>query len=370
MLAPGSRIARYEIEERLGEGAYGAVYRARDPVLGRTVAIKVIRAEAIAANEANHTRFVREGRAVAALSHPNIVSVFDAGEAEGVAFIVMEYVKGRPLRTFVGDLRVSTRTRMKWLTDVARALAFSHRAGLVHRDIKPENVLIADEGTVKVVDFGIARHTEDELESTQLTREGQMVGTPLYMAPEQMFGEPADARCDQFSWGVMAFELFSGGLPWSPQGGVLTFVESVHRQPPRELVALGGDVPRGVATVVERAIARDAAQRHPSMDAVVAALTARLSASSLPASSGVQPAPISSPSHAVLPYSAPPYSAPPYSAPPYSAPPYSAPPYSAPPYSAPSYPEPPYSTPSYPEPPSGPGSAPSRAGSARAPLPA
>jgi serine/threonine protein kinase len=193
---------RYTIEQPLGEGGMGVVYRARDDRLGRRVALKVLRLDAGATPEARtlaSARLVREARAAAALDHPNAVSIFDVGEHDGAPFIAMELVAGRSLRAAMGDASVTTQEKLQWLADVARALDAAHRAGIVHRDVKPENVMVRTDGIVKVLDFGIARRSAtavDPTASTQasalhtVTAHGTLIGTPEYMAPEQIKGDP------------------------------------------------------------------------------------------------------------------------------------------------------------------------------------
>jgi serine/threonine-protein kinase len=273
-LQPGERLGRYVVEQLIGKGGMGRVYRARDPQLGRRVAIKVlalvdtdpaVRGEAAA-------RMQREARVAAAFSHPNAVAVYDVGEVGGEPFIAMELVAGRPLRAFVGDPTVPTADKLRWLADVARALAAAHRAGLVHRDVKPDNVIVGDDGIVKLLDFGVARRIGgevDPLASTgdgTLTVEGGIVGTPAYMAPEQLNAERVDARADQFSWAAMAWELLAGSRLWKQSGAQL--VAAILTQPAPPLSISG--VSREIADAIARALSKAAAQRFPDMDTIVA----------------------------------------------------------------------------------------------------
>ena len=232
-LPRGSLFNRYRIEEAIGEGGMGRVYRAFDTRLGRMVSLKVLRASDNAEHDA---RLQREARAAAALNHPNAVSIFDVGESvlgdERVRFIAMELIDGRDLRSLSLDPNVPSIQRIRWLADVARALAAAHRAGLVHRDVKPENAMVRSDGVVKVLDFGLARRLTpgDEGEpaaaspraATQplatVTERGIVVGTPVYMSPEQLRGDAVDGRADQFAWAVMAYELLAGRLPWKNTG--------------------------------------------------------------------------------------------------------------------------------------------------------
>ncbi|HEY4121735.1 MAG TPA: serine/threonine-protein kinase, partial [Byssovorax sp.] len=217
MLKPGDTVERYTVEAILGEGGMGSVYRAHDERLERHVALKVVRLEKgedEGARRDSTARLVREARAAAKLDHPNAVSIFDVGELDGTAFIAMELVPGRTLRAALAEIPPpAVGDRVRWLVDVARALAAAHRAGIVHRDVKPENVMVRPDGVVKVLDFGIARRAKRGVDPSAPTEEGTIatltqagvhVGTPAYMAPEQIKGDAIDGRTDQFAWGVLA----------------------------------------------------------------------------------------------------------------------------------------------------------------------
>lgn len=291
MLKSGERVDRYIIEEVLGEGGMGVVYRAVDTNLNRRVALKVVRPEAPSAGgnlrgDAK-ARLLAEARATAALGHPNAVAVFDVGEHEGAPFIAMEFVKGKTLRAFIGDPAIPPARRIRWLTEVARALAAAHRAGLVHRDVKPENVMVRDDGAVKVLDFGIARRVAVAAQApgaisgsagpvipadaiTTLTAGNFMVGTPLYLAPEQIKGDPVDARTDQFAWGVLAYELLMGKVPWQRLEDRMALLASILTDEAPPISAPG--VPPEVGGVVERALRKAPAERFQSMEQVLAIL--------------------------------------------------------------------------------------------------
>jgi serine/threonine-protein kinase len=250
MPAVGDTIDRYVIESVLGEGGMGRVYRALDPRLGRRVALKVLLTEGRSEQEraAAAARMLREARSVAAFSHPNVVAIHDVGEVDGNPFLAMEVVTGDTLRAYVGDPNLTNAHKLEWLIAVARGLGAAHRAGLVHRDIKPENVMVTTDGVVKILDFGIARRAEEPVSAEaavatvpthlpSLTGEGMMIGTPQYMAPEQLQGERVDGRADQFAWGVLAWELFVGTLPWgATKSGaqlVAAVLASVARREPQ-----------------------------------------------------------------------------------------------------------------------------------------
>lgn len=282
MLKPGDRIDRYTVEDVLGQGGMGQVYRAHDERLDRRVALKVVLAEGDEAPERRdegRRRLLREARAAAALDHPNAVAIFDVGEIDDTAYIAMELVSGRTLRSAVGS-SVPLSDRLRWLADVARALAAAHRKNLVHRDIKPENVMVREDGRVKVLDFGIARRAAAPIDPSAptadpslgtLTQAGVQVGTPMYMAPEQIRGDPVDGRVDQFAWGVLAYELLTGRVPWKARDA-LGLVAAILTQAPDPPRALEPALPSGVESVVLRCLAKAADDRFASMDDVVAAL--------------------------------------------------------------------------------------------------
>jgi serine/threonine-protein kinase len=295
MLRPGERVGRYVIEDALGEGGMGVVYRAVDTNLNRRVALKVVRSDAPPASGKSPSgglrtdakaRLLAEARATAALDHPNAIAVYDVGEHEGAPFIAMELVIGKTLRVFIGDPAIPPGRRIRWLTEVARALAAAHKAGLVHRDIKPENVMVRDDGAIKVLDFGIARRTaipaaggvagSPEVAAipadviTTLTAGNFMVGTPLYLTPEQIRGDAVDARTDQFAWGVLAYELLMGKVPWQRLQDRMALLASILTDEAPHVSAPG--VPPEVAGVIERALRKAPSQRFQSMDEILAIL--------------------------------------------------------------------------------------------------
>ncbi|HET7506367.1 MAG TPA: serine/threonine-protein kinase, partial [Kofleriaceae bacterium] len=250
----------------------GRVYRAVDTVLGRRVALKVLAAPASHGTPAI-PRLLREARAAAALSHPNICAVFDVGEADGLPFIAMELVQGTSLRLVLADPTVGVEPRLRWVHDLASALAAAHRLHIVHRDIKPDNVMIASDGRVRLLDFGVAKWEGDggdELAAIgpdhvdpYRTREGEIVGTSGYMAPEQAVGGQVDARTDQFAWGVVAYETISGRHP---------FAADDYLGETRLLSDLVPEVPPGVAQVIARTLEIDRSLRFADMDEIVAVL--------------------------------------------------------------------------------------------------
>jgi serine/threonine-protein kinase len=215
------RIGRYDIERVLGEGAMGVVYEGNDTRLHRKVAVKTILKSALDSDSAREysMRFAREAQAVARLNHPNIVQVFDFAEEGDVAYIVMELVRGRELKTFFdAKERFELKEVVHIMGELCEALHFAHEAGIVHRDIKPANVLIDSQGRVKLTDFGVARIIDPERTLSDKTQAGTVVGTPSYMSPEQVQGHSIDRRSDIFSAGVILYEFLCGAKPFAAQG--------------------------------------------------------------------------------------------------------------------------------------------------------
>jgi serine/threonine-protein kinase len=273
MLPPGAQLAHYRIEALLGEGGMGQVYRAFDDKLHRRVALKVL-----TVTDATSTqRMVREARAAAALEHPNKVSVFELGEVDGTPYLAMELIVGPTLRVFVGDRAIAWQDVVAWLLDVARALDAAHTVGLVHRDIKPDNVMLRDDGVVKVLDFGIARRAAVATDASAPTAAsglasvtgGVIAGTAAYMAPEQVRGDELDGRCDQFAWGVMAFELLVGEHPWGGAREPLALLSAMLTKRPKALKEARPELPTKLSEVVSRALSSDREDRYPSMRALV-----------------------------------------------------------------------------------------------------
>jgi len=209
----GTRVGPYEIDEEVGRGGMGVVYAARDGRLGRTVALKVL-PRAFSRDARARERLAREARAAAALSHPSIATVYALEEIDGELYLASELVPGVTLRSTLADGRLSASRLLEILLQLAEALDAAHRHGIVHRDLKPDNVLLTPDGRIKVVDFGIARSLSPSGEGRALTLTGTAIGTPGYMAPEQLRGEPVDARADVFAFGVIAYELATGVHPF------------------------------------------------------------------------------------------------------------------------------------------------------------
>jgi len=270
---PGDVIAdRYELEELCGSGGMSSVFRARDVQLDRSVAIKILH-ERYVDDPEYVERFRREARAVARLSHPNIVTVIDRGEDNGLQYIVFEHVDGENLKELVvRSGRLPVRRAVELALSVADGLAFAHEHGLVHRDVKPQNVLLSREGDVKVTDFGIARSLDVEHGVTQT---GTVLGTGEYLAPEQASGKPVSPATDVYSLGVVLWELLVGDVPFSGENFVAVALRHVN-EPPPPLRQLRPDVPPRLAAAVERALAKDPYHRFSSMAALASELRACL----------------------------------------------------------------------------------------------
>ncbi len=289
-LAPGSRVGRYRIAGVLGEGGMGVVYQAVDPELGRSIALKLHRLTG--ADERARTRLLREAQALAQLSHPNVIAVFDAGFHDGDVFVAMELAPGETLRTWLTRTKPPLRDVLRMLAAAGRGLQAAHAAGLVHRDIKPANILIGEDGRVRVIDFGLARAPQssadtldtgsadsedepssdarsDDLLHSPLTQAGSIVGTPGYMAPEQYLALAVDHRTDQYSFAVVLYEALFGERPFRAKS----------RNRLRERVLQGLDtlpkrrgMPRRLRRALIKALARDPSERFPSLAPLLAVL--------------------------------------------------------------------------------------------------
>src|SRR5713101_7997475 len=217
-ISPGSRLGPYEIIAPLGAGGMGEVWRARDPRLGREIAIKVL-PEELSSDRERLKRFENEARAASALNHPNIVTIHEIGEADGRAFLVMERIEGQTLRELLLEGALSPRRLLPIAFQIADGLARAHESGIVHRDLKPENLMVTKDGLVKILDFGLAKLAPPETKPGSLTAAptvsigtgaGTVLGTVGYMSPEQASGKPIDYRSDQFSLGAILYEMAAG----------------------------------------------------------------------------------------------------------------------------------------------------------------
>jgi serine/threonine-protein kinase len=279
-------VGRYRLLAPLGQGAMGVVYRAHDPQLERDVAVKLISVRFAAGHgdpKETSTRFAREARVAARLHHPNVVTVFDAGEVDEQLYLVMELVEGETLghRLARGDFP-GTGEALEIVAQTADALAAAHQAGVIHRDMKPGNLLITKRGQVKVADFGIARAMG---ESTELTRTGMMVGSPAYMAPEQVMGKNLDGRADLFSLGVVLYEMLLRRKPF-PADTLTTLVYQILHEDPFDSETVTEQLQPQLAEFLKWTMAKEPAHRVP--DAATFAARARTLAAGL-AGSGTAP---------------------------------------------------------------------------------
>ncbi len=263
---------RYAIEEILGRGGMAGVYRAHDSVLERDVALKVLN-PSLLDDEEHVARFRREARAIAALSHPNLVTVIDRGQVDDCEFIVFELVRGGTLKDLLAKERaLPVAEALGHVRQAARGLGYAHAHGVVHRDVKPQNVLVDELGTAKVTDFGIARLLEHD---GGITESGTIMGTSDYLSPEQATGKDVDERSDQYSLGALLFELLTGEVPYEGEGMVAVALKHVH-DPVPSVRTRRPEVSPEVDALVRRAMAKRPEDRFPTLDDFIAELDACL----------------------------------------------------------------------------------------------
>jgi serine/threonine protein kinase len=259
------KLGAYQIEEEIGRGGLGIVYRARHRLLDRVVALKVLHPHRTSSREFA-ARFRDEGRAMAVLEHPNILRVYDAGEAEGQLFLAMAYLDGRTLATWLRSA-VAQEWALQVTYQLAGALAYAHSRGVIHRDVKPANIMIGPDGHVTLMDFVVARLRD----APGMTLPGVRIGTPYYMAPEQIAGGPVDARCDLYALGVVLHEMLSGSVPFSGPDSEEIYQRHIHDRPP----PLPSACPQWLQQVVERALAKSPEDRFADAAEFLQALGAR-----------------------------------------------------------------------------------------------
>jgi tetratricopeptide (TPR) repeat protein len=265
MLQPGTQVGRYEIQRRLGRGGMGTVYVAHDPVLGRMVAIKVFLSDLDLPDAAE--RFTREARSAAALNHANIVTVHDYGDVSSQPYIVMEYVQGETLAEMIRrKAPVSVTDKLRWMEELCAGAAYAHQLGVIHRDIKPTNLMIDRSGRLKVLDFGIAK-----MLGTLATNATALIGTPGYMAPEQILGKPIDHRSDLFSIGVVCYELLAYAEAF-PGENVPAITHRIVNGEPTPISQLVPDIHPGLVAIVERGLQKNVEDRFESAESVRAAI--------------------------------------------------------------------------------------------------
>jgi serine/threonine-protein kinase len=255
-----ARLGRYEVIDEIGRGAMGVVYRARDPMINRQVALKSIPLAAEFEGEElqdAHSKFFREAEMAGRLSHPHIVTIYDAGEHDGAAYIAMELLRGRHLVDYCCTSHgLPSPVAIEIIAKLAGALHYAHRQGVVHRDIKPANVMFdAPSGELKITDFGIARLTD-----AGRTRTGIVLGTPSYMSPEQLQGRPITGRSDLYSLAVTLFQLLTGQLPFRADS-MLALMMKIAQEPPPRFQSLRPDLPAELGVFFDRALAKEPADR-------------------------------------------------------------------------------------------------------------
>jgi serine/threonine-protein kinase len=258
-----STFGRYELEGKLGEGAMGVVYRARDRNLGRVVALKMLAPE-LGAEDELRLRFQREAEAIGRLSHPNIVAVYDMGEHQGRLYLAMELLEGEDLRALVEkQAQLQPAERVRILAEIAAGVAYAHSRGVVHRDLKPANILLTAGGRVKLLDFGLARLASMDT----ITRRGVILGTPDYMSPEQAMGKIVDFRSDIFSSGAVFYEFLTLQKPFKGKTLHSVLYQIISEQPD-SVLTLNPEVPARLALLVHRMLAKDPDRRPQAMSDV------------------------------------------------------------------------------------------------------
>ena len=269
-IVAGQAIGPYRVASSLGAGGMGDVYLAHDSRLDRKVALKLLPAY-FTRDEQRLMRFQQEARAVSALNHPNIITIFEIGKAESIHFIATEYITGQTLRERMSSGRMNLGEALDVAIQVASALASAHQAGIVHRDIKPENIMLRNDGYVKVLDFGLAKLTDGQVSGTTgptvvmaETNPGVVMGTASYMSPEQARGHEVDSRTDIFSLGVVVYEMVAGRLPFEAES-TSDVIAAILKQQPAPLARYSREVPEEVEWIVTKTLAKDREERYQTV---------------------------------------------------------------------------------------------------------
>jgi Tol biopolymer transport system component/predicted Ser/Thr protein kinase len=267
----GKSLAHYQILEKIGEGGMGVVYKARDTRLNRFAAIKIL-PPGKASDPDRKRRFVQEAQSASALSHPNIITIYDIGYEEGLDFIVMEYLPGRTLDQLIPGHGLRLNELLKYAAQIADALTKAHAAGIIHRDLKPSNIMVTEDGLVKVLDFGLAKLSQTPEDSHEQatrtvrteTRDGSIVGTASYMSPEQAEGKPADARSDIFSFGAVLYEMATGQRAFRGDSSMSTLAAILNKDP-KNASEIAPAVPRDLEKIINRCLRKDPERRFQYM---------------------------------------------------------------------------------------------------------
>lgn len=265
-----NNLGRYEVIKELGRGAMGVVYEAKDPLIDRIVAIKTINLQDLKPDEKQEyeARFYQEARAAGRLNHPNIVTIHDLGESGGMAYIAMELLEGCELHHLLKNAQsLPVEVALNIVIQVASGLAYAHERGIVHRDVKPSNIMVMNGNQVKIADFGIAR-MDSSLLSTQT---GKVLGSPLYMSPEQVLNRPVDARSDIFSVGTLLFRILTGQMPFSGENAHAVMYQIVHEEPQKPS-SMNPLVPEALDTIVTKCLAKNPDERYQRANELAAEL--------------------------------------------------------------------------------------------------
>ncbi|MBR9979831.1 MAG: serine/threonine protein kinase [Desulfatitalea sp.] len=280
------QYGRYRIVKELGKGTMGVVYQAHDPQIDRLVALKVMRPDRVT-SEAFVARFLKEARAIGRLSHPHIVTIYDAGEDHDTIYIAMEFLEGEPFNDVLRTGRPDVAQCVEWARQIAATLDYAHRQGIVHRDIKPSNIIMTPDQQVKLTDFGIARI--EEAAAGQQTQAGEILGTPLYMSPEQVMGQAVDGRSDLFSLGVILYEMVVGRRPFAGDS-IAAIFRTITQDTPESPDQVDPFIPKALSDLIMKSLAKAPEQRFQTGAQMAAALAAVLPAAK-PLAAHTDPAP-------------------------------------------------------------------------------
>ncbi len=248
---------RYEILKELGKGAMGVVYQAQDPQINRTIALKVLREDRVTSEDFVQ-RFLKEAMAIGRLSHPNIVTIYDVGRDHGTVYLAMEFLEGRPFNDIIRESTLSPTQIADLAIQLADSLDYAHKKGIVHRDIKPSNIMMTPEGKIKLTDFGIARIEDASMH--QQTRAGEILGTPVYMSPEQVMGQQIDGRSDLYSLGVILYELAAGSRPYSGEN-LASIFRAITLDSPKDPAEINPGIPPGLSRLIMKSLNKKADDR-------------------------------------------------------------------------------------------------------------